>query len=66
MAVHQGPGKGDTIVSEIIVISIIKGTTWSVRIGDTSYRDTNLIENNDLYTKGIRDLLASEKNNRRR
>ena len=36
------------------------------RIGDDTHRDTTLIENDDLYAKGIQDLLAAEKRRRRR
>ena len=36
------------------------------RIGDNTHRDTTLIENDDLYAKGIQDLLAEGKRRRRK
>ena len=36
------------------------------RIGDTAHRDTTVIDNDELFKKGIQDLLAEEKRRRRR
>ena len=36
------------------------------RIGDTAHRDTTVIDNDELFKKGIQDLLAEEKRWRRR
>ena len=36
------------------------------RIGDDTHRDTTAIDNDELFKKGLHDLLAEEKRRRRR